>query len=228
MEVAEALAASLASWSQFPVHARERPLVPIGAWLREAGYVSSEAKMAFAENRLRVGDGVASAAVASLVAEIGPLAAEGDQWLTVQGADHVRYPFATDRGLRELDAWSLQVADSIGPIVIVDVDERVRLWFPPELGREVGTAHCLDAHCTRLRYRFMGTPRAYADYDGVDMAASETAVAVLPREHSTVAEGQAIDLYAEERDVEIHLAEPLGARVLVSATGYPIEVLPPG
>jgi hypothetical protein len=225
MEIAEALADSLASWAQFPVHAAERPIVPIGTWLREAGYVSSEAKMAFAEKRLRVGDGVASAAVASLVAEMGPLPSEADQPLTVHGAVRVQCAFATDRGPRELDAWSLQVTDSIGPVVVVDVDERGRLWFPPDQARGGGTAYCLDSHCTRLRYRFMGTPTAYADYDGVDLAASETAVAVLPPEHSTAAEGQAILLYAEERDVEIHLAEPLGARVLVSATGYPIEVL---
>jgi hypothetical protein len=228
MDVAESLAAALASWAEFPVHAAERPIVPIGSWLREAGYISSEAKIAFAENRLRVGDGVASTAVASLVAETGPLSAEPSQSLTVQNAVPVRYPFATDRGPRELRAWSLQVTDSIGPVVVVHVDERERLWFPPELGREGGTAYCLDAHCTRLRYRFSGTPTAYADYDGVDLAASETAVAVRPREHRTVAQGQVMLLYAEERDVEIRLAEPLGARVLVNETGYPIEVLQPG
>jgi hypothetical protein len=227
MDLAESLSTALASWAQFPVHAAERPIVPIGTWLREAGYTSSEAKIAFAENRLRVDEGVASAAVASLVAEMGSLAAETGQSLTVQNAVPVRYPFATDRGPRELRAWSLQVTDSIGPVVVVDVDERERLWFPPELARGGGTAHCLDADCTRLRYRFMGTPTAYADYDGVELAASETAVAVRPREHSTVPEGQAILLYAQERDVEIHLDEPLGARVLVSATGYPIEVLRP-
>jgi hypothetical protein len=227
MEVAESLAAALASWAQFPVHAAERPIVAIGTWLREAGYTSSEAKIAFAENRLRVDDGVTSAAVASLVAEMGPLAVEPTQSLTVHNAVLVRYPFPTDRGPRELRAWSLQVTDSIGPVVVVDVDQRERLWFPPEHARGGGTAYSLDADCTRLRYRFMGTPTAYADYDGVDLAASETAVAVRPREHSTVAEGQAILLYAQERDVEIHLAEPLGARVLVSATGYPIEVLQP-
>jgi hypothetical protein len=228
MEPAESLAAALASWAQFPVHAAERPIVPIGTWLREAGYVSSEAKMAFADRRLRVRDGVDSAAVAYLVAEIGALASETAESLTVQSAVHVQYPFSTDRGPRELRAWSLQVEDSIGPVVIVDVDERARLWFPPELAREGGTAYSLDNQCTRLRYRFMGTPSAYADYDGVDLAASETAVALLPREHGTVAEGQPVLLYAEERDVEIHLAEPLGGRVLVSATGYPIEVLQPG
>ena len=228
MDGAESLAAALASWAQFPVHAAERPIVPIGSWLLEAGYISSEAKMTFSENRLRVGDGVASTAVASLVAEMGPLLSEPGQSLTVQGAVPVRYSFATDRGPRELRGWSLEVTDSIGPVVVVDVDERERLWFPPELGREGGTAYCLDTDCTRLRYRFSGTPTAYADYDGVDLAASETAVAVQPREHSTVAEGQAILLYAEERAVEIDLGEPLGERVLVSATGYPIEVLPAG
>jgi hypothetical protein len=224
MEVADSLAAALASWAQFPVDAAERPIVPIGTWLREAGYTSSEAKIAFAENRLRVGDGVASAAVASLVAEMGPLVAEPGL-LTVHDAVPVHYPFPTDRGPRELPAWSLQVTDSIGPVVVVDVDERERLWFPPEHARGGGTAYCLDADCTRLRLRFMGTPTAYADYDGVELAASETAVAVRPREHSTVPEGQAILLYGQEREVEILLAEPLGARVLVSATGYPIEVL---
>jgi hypothetical protein len=122
MDVAESLAAALASWAQFPVHAAERPIVPIGSWLREAGYISSEAKMAFSESRLRVGDGVASTAVASLVAEMGPLISEPGQSLTVQDAVPVRYSFATDRGPRELRAWSLEVTDSIGPVVVVDVD----------------------------------------------------------------------------------------------------------
>jgi hypothetical protein len=217
----------LASWAEFPVHATERPIVPIGSWLREAGYVSSEAKIAFAENRLRVGPDVASAAVASLVAETGPLASGADQPLVVRSAVQIRHPFATDRGPRELPAWSLEVTDSIGPVVVVDIDERGRLWFPPQQARGGGTAYCLDAPCTRLRYRFSGTPTAYADYDGVDLAQSKTAVAVLPRVRHTVAPGQPMLLYAEEREVEIDLTEPLGARVLVSATGYPIEVVQP-
>jgi hypothetical protein len=228
MDATEDLATALASWAEFPVHAAERPIVPIGTWLREAGYVSSEAKIAFAENRLRVGTDVVTAAVASLVAEIGPLGSEADQPLMVQNAVQIRHAFATDRGPRELPAWSLEVTDSIGPVVIVDIDERGRLWFPPEHARGGGTAHCLDVQCTRLRYRFLGTPTAYADYDGVDLDEGETAVAVLPRVRHTVAPGQPMLLYAEEREVEIQLAEPLGARVLVSATGYPIEVVRPG
>jgi hypothetical protein len=228
MDATEELATALASWAQFPVHATERPIVPIGTWLREAGYVSGEAKVAFAENRLRVGTDVASAAVASLVAEMGPLASGADQPLVVRSAVQIRHPFATDRGARELPAWSLEVTDSIGPVVVVDIDERGRLWFPPEQAGGGGTAYCLDAQCTRLRYRFSGTPTAYADYDGVDLAEGDTAVAVLPRVRHTVAPGQPMLLYAEEREVEIDLAEPLGARVLVSATGYPIEVVQPG
>jgi hypothetical protein len=228
MEVADKLAEALAMWSQFPVHAAERPVVPIGELLREAGYVSSEAKMAFAEKRLRVDAGVAADAVAALVAELGPLAPETDQSLAVRSAVPVRHAFSTDRGPQELRAWSLEVTDSLGPVVVLDVVERRRLWWPPERRGGAGTAHCLDADCTRLHYRFFGTPAAYADYDGVDLAASETAVAVLPREHYTVAEGAVMLAYAQEREVDVRLAEPLGARVLISGTGYAIVVLQAG
>jgi hypothetical protein len=228
MDVAETLSMSLESWALFPVHAAERPVVPIGALVRETGYVSGEAKLAFAEKRLRVDPSVSRDAVASLVAEIGPLAAETDQSLAVRSAVLIRYTFSTDRGPEELRAWSLQVEDTLGPVTVIDIEERDRLWFPPDArSRGGGTARCLDGDSCWLRYRFVGVPRVYADYEGVDLAACESAVAVLPRVHYAVSEDQPMRSYGEMREVDIHLAEPLGARVLITAIGYPIEVLMP-
>jgi hypothetical protein len=228
MDVAEALAASLESWAQFPVHASERRIVPIGSLVREVGYLSGEAKLAFAQKRLRVDPSVSLDAVASLVAEIGPLATETEQSLAVRSAVRVLYPFNTDRGPQELRCWSLQVDDSLGQVTVIDIEERERLWFPPDArSRGGGTATYLDADCSRLRYRFVGVPRVYADYDGVDLATSDAAVAVLPRVHYAVSKDQPMRSYGEIREVEIHLAEPVGARVLVTDTGYPIEVLTP-
>ena len=225
MDVAETLAASLEPWAKFPVHAAERPVVPLEPLCRGTGYVSAEAKNAFAANRLRVDPRVSPDALASLVAEIGPLAAETDQSLAVRSAAPVRFAVSTDRGPQELRAWSLQVEDSLGPVTVIDIEERGRLWFPPNVPWVGSQAVCLDGDCSWLRYTFVGVPRVHADYDDVDLAASEAAVAVQPRVRYTVSEDAPMRSRGETREVDVHLAEPLGARVLVTATGYPIQVL---
>jgi hypothetical protein len=225
MDVTEELAAALAQWSDFPVAAARRPVILTGPTLREAGYVTSDAKIAFGARRLRVADGVPDRAVASLVASIGALEPGTGPSVTVTAAAPVDHEFDTDRGPQPMSAWSLDVTDSIGPIVVLDVDERAQLWNSSLPAGGAGTARKLGSDGTRLRYEFFGSPREYMNYDGAAVAASATAVAICPRAQDLTTEGQAILLYAQQREVDVELTEPLGARVLVNAAGYPVTVL---
>lgn len=223
MDLAEKLAAAVAPWAAFPVDAADRPVILVGQPLREAGYLTDEAKRAFAARQLRVANGVPEDAVASMVAVIGVLDVDPEPTVTVISALRVEHEFDTDRGPLLMPAWSLDVTDSVGPIVVLDIAERARLWSASRPEGGSGSAQPLGSDGTRWRYRFFGSPREYTNYVGVDVAASRTAVAIAPRAHELTNGPRAT--YLQEREVDVALTEPLGARVLVGASGCPITVL---
>lgn len=187
--------------------------------------MDGEAKEAFHERRLEITGRVPEAAVRSLTEEIGPVVSGPGHALSVLAAVRVRHAFRTDRGPHPLDAWSLEISETLAPFIVVDVDERTQMWPMPEHRHGAGTAHSLDLPGTRFRLDFVGSPRAYDDYDGAEVVASDTAVAVSPRRITTAAgEGMRL-LYAETRQVEFSLPAPLSRRVLIDTVGTPIEVL---
>ncbi|MEE3918664.1 hypothetical protein V2I01_09675 [Micromonospora sp. BRA006-A] len=83
-----------------------------------------------------------------------------------------------------------------------------------------------------LTFRFIGTPAQYADYPDAEVFETDTAVLVEPVEVARDGNGYRLD-YAEEREVVVRLAAPLGNRVLVgvghgpgtTTFGLPITVL---
>jgi hypothetical protein len=75
----------------------------------------------------------------------------------------------------------------------------------------------------RVVYRFTGSPRRDDDYPRVIVVERRAAVAVLPIPVAR-RDFRVRFLDAETREVEFHLAEPLGDRVLVNVGGVPATV----
>ncbi|MDW3850391.1 hypothetical protein NMK34_27640 [Micromonospora sp. BRA006-A] len=223
---------ALAMWEAFPVHREPRPIV-----LTAMGVTALDRLMVDTQWRsLFDAPGVPES---ELPPEIAPAAV--DYCRDVQSgaqrplANIIRAngPFATDRGTRELPAWMMHPDDRRWPFIALDPDfERRMTWRPPG----VGAAHheeAVLAHDGRtLTFRFIGTPAQYADYPDAEVFETDTAVLVEPVEVARDGNGYRLD-YAEEREVVVRLAAPLGNRVLVgvghgpgtTTFGLPITVL---
>ncbi|KAB1107470.1 hypothetical protein F6X54_26500 [Micromonospora aurantiaca] len=223
---------ALAMWDGFPVHREPRPIV-----LTAMGVTALDRLMVDTQWRsLFDAPGVPES---ELPPEIVPAAV--DYCRDVQSgaqrplANIIRAngPFATDRGTRELPAWMMHPDDRRWPFIALDPDfERRMTWRPPG----VGAAHheeAVLAHDGRtLTFRFIGTPAQYADYPDAEVFETDTAVLVEPVEVARDGDGYRL-AYAEEREVVVRLAAPLGNRVLIgighgpgtTTFGLPITVL---
>ena len=223
---------ALAMWEAFPVHREQRPIVLTAMGVRALDRLMVDTQW----RSLFDAPGVPES---ELPPEIAPAAV--DYCRDVQSgaqrplANIIRAdgPFATDRGTRELPAWMMHPDDRRWPFIALDPDfERRMTWRPPG----VGAAHheeAVLAHDGRtLTFRFIGTPAQYADYPDAVVFETDTAVLVEPVE--VARDGNGIRLaYAEEREVVVRLAAPLGNRVLVgighgpgtTTFGLPITVL---
>ncbi len=124
-------------------------------------------------------------------------------------------PFATDRGVRELPAWMMYPEDRRWPFIAMDPDfERRMTWRPPGVGAIHHEEAMLANDGRTLTFRFIGTPAQYADYPDALVHETDTAVLVEPVEVTHDGDGIRLD-YAEDREVVVRLAAPLGNRVLV-------------
>ncbi|MFJ5665782.1 hypothetical protein ACIQAR_08820 [Micromonospora chalcea] len=225
---------ALALWDDFPVHREPRPIV-----LTEMGVAALDRLKADTEWRaLFDGPGVSEA---DLPPEIAPDAI--DYCRDVQsGAQRplariirAHGPFATDRGVRELPAWMMYPDDRRWPFIAMDPDVKRRMtWRPSGLAAVHHEEAVLADDGRTLTYRFTGTPRQYADYPHAEVFETDTAVLVTPVEVDLDGDGIRLD-YAEEREVVVRLAAPLGNRVLIHTGhgpgtptfGSPITVLTP-
>jgi hypothetical protein len=220
------LAGAAAVWAGFPVTAVPRPYVLVQPAVIQAGYRTGEAKMAFHQGRLRFAAGVPAAAVRALVAG-GAQLSPGEPRLLVQDAVRIRHPFRTDRGERELPAWSLQVEGSVGPVIVLDDDEPGASWHPsdPRYAQHWYSSDTatLAADEVTLTYRFTGSPSIYTDYPAADLHQATTAIVVAPRAVDRPGSGARL-LYAETRVITVALRRPLGPRVLLNDAGLAVAV----
>ena len=69
-----------------------------------------------------------------------------------------------------------------------------------------------------------GTPRAYADYPTAEVRESSTAVLMVPIAVDQPGLTGARLAYGERREVTTALAQPLGARILLTGRGFPVPV----
>ncbi|MEU6075432.1 hypothetical protein [Micromonospora sp. NPDC047074] len=206
---------ALAKWEGFPVHRAPRPVV-----LTEMGVLALD-RLA-ADTRWRALFDGPDVPASEMPPEIAPAAAKYCRNVQTGAPGplarliRANGPFATDRGLRELPAWMMYPENRRWPFIALDPDFARRMtWWPQGL-RASGNEESLLADDGRtLTYRFTGTPRAYADYPDAEVFETDTAVLVEPVEVPLDGPGGIRLAYAEEREVVVRLAAPLGNRVLV-------------
>ena len=220
--------AALQLWSQFPVDAEPRPLVLTGLPVRLIGrFRSNHAKLAFH-------NGAIEAAVEmppglfDVMCPV-PRRQDGPHRLQAIGVRQVTAGFETDRGQREFPAWEVALSDTDGPVLVLDPQVVASAWHPAGLDVGDGIGHMRHGALHEDGYTvtliFVGIPRAYADYPRVEVLESETAAMMLPV--SVGREGsESRRLYGETRQVTATLRQPLGARVLVTPSGWPVSVVP--
>ena len=154
-----------------------------------------------------------------------------DGRLRVVKASLVQATFGTDRGPRLLPAWRFDLEHVADPVRVLAVAKKAR-W---SVGETAPTASDFQASVTgdgrTLNYGFFGTPAVPgpcgADYTG-SAAESATAVVVtvrqVPPDSARNSSTQACPAIAAARSVVLHLAAPLGGRVLLTVDGAPIPV----
>jgi hypothetical protein len=207
---------TLAKWDDFPVHREPRPIVLVDLGPQALDRLAAEMRSR------RVFDAPA-VAESELPAELVPAAIDYCRNVHTGAqqplAPIIRAPgpFGTDRGMRELPAWMMFPENRRWPFIALDPQfEREMTWRPAGVlyGDLEESTLTDDGHM--LTYRFIGTPFIYADYPSAEVYETGTAVLVEPVavDHHP---GQTVRLaYMEEREVVVHLAAPLGNRVLVS------------
>lgn len=230
---AEHIRQALARWEGFPVHREPRPIVLTKMGALELDRLKADTRW----RALFDGPGVSES---ELPPEIVPAAlaycrnvqtgAPGPLARVIRANG----PFATDRGLRELPAWMMYPARRRWPFIALDPDFGRRMtWSPPGLSAGGHQESVLADDGRTLTYRFTGTPRQYADYPHAEVFETDTAVLVSPVEDPLDGPGGLRLAYAEEREVVVRLATPLGNRVLIclahgpgsSTFGSPVTVI---
>lgn len=222
---------ALRLWSRFPVDDHPRPLVLTGSTVHMGGgFDSDQAKVSFHEGSVES----AVAMPAGVLEAIRPVPVPRRQVsdvLTVTAVRRVTAEFPTDRGLRRLDAWAVTMTHAIEPIMVLDPKVAASAWHPSELRRDAGAGAAVRAELhlddRTITYTFIGTPRAYADYPRVEVMESHTAAMIQPILVDRGGSGLR-RAYAESRQVTATLRRPLGARVLITPSGYPVPVTTPG
>jgi hypothetical protein len=125
-------------WSEsFPVDLRPRPLVLVAPLIIIRGFRSGEAKLAFLygdiDTAVPLPDGLLE-----LLRENGDeprAAAERRRWkvsVLITQAHPDSAEFATDRGKRELPAWTLTGPEVDGPFWVLDPTVASQRWTPPK------------------------------------------------------------------------------------------------
>jgi hypothetical protein len=214
---------ALALWADFPVHREPRPIVVTELPSRKLDELKDDTAW-----RAKF-DGVADPGL-EMPAELRP-ALELSYGITMTEAEGRRErivrgnaPFNTDRGIRELPAWSMHPRNARWPFIGLDPEFRREMtWWPKGLECYGGDQESsLAADGRTLTYRFSGTPASYASYPHAEVIETETAVFVEPVPVDLDGDGIRL-MYMETREVVVRLAAPLGNRVLIWAAHGPGE-----
>ena len=225
--------AALDRWRGFPVSARPRPTVLVGAPDRpEDGFVDGPSKMAYGTGALEAADGDPEEPARILRCLGHPAPDRVTTPLLVTNAERAEASFWTDRGRRPFSAWRLEVVGARGPIWVMDDAALASCWSPPPLepgaprGPHSAEGAVLEEDGVTLHFRFVGSPQSVmASYEAL---ASETPTALC-----VVAKGvrkpalppnAIVAAVGVTREVTVRLASSLAARVLVDLDGNPVEV----
>lgn len=150
--------------------------------------------------------------------------------LVINAARLGTFDFVTDRGKAQMTAWLFSAMGVNGQLAYPAIVPTA--FWKGSIMSQVGTgAAVLSADGRALTYTFYGAPDrpgpCGADYKGV-VAESGAAVAIALQVTPHAAPGQpvACDAMAQQRNVVVTLAQPVGGRVVVDATGNVTAVCP--
>ena len=244
--------AVLGLWASFPVDAVPRPLVLTGPNVLgpASGFASGEDKWAFISGDFELrtslpagpmdvgGQQLSSAAeaLAELRSEGGATEPESTP-LAITGVEPSTGTFSTDRGIRELPAWSFRVDRLAEPVLVLAIsaaDRWPRPGMPTHDGRQ-GASISGDGAEVTLSFSgaAAGTAPWQAEY-AADVRQSRTAVVVSARRLPNPAgnpnpnpsdKGGPVRVRADgghRRTVTVNLQPPLGNRVLIDSHGAPL------
>jgi hypothetical protein len=214
---------ALAAWSQFPVSQVPRPLVLLGSAVQPGGYPDGQTKLAFARGAVEAVPGFPGAVLDILRARRQPH--DGPKVLLTQ-ASLGTAEFVTDRGHRELPAWTVSAQGVTEPIKVLDPGVLESVWRPaddqPGWWSSRAAAHGAGQLVT---LEFIGTPYAFADYCGAEVVETDAAVGIIPAA-TDIGPGGPRAAFAQRRLVSVTLATPLGSRILLDQHGSPVMVQP--
>jgi hypothetical protein len=250
--------ATLAVWRAFPVSAKPRPIVPLGEGNvldPRSGFPTAAAQFAFMEGRFAVRAPLPGTVgsfgrfeVVSATDAYDRLRAASRQYgfkaapLIITSVDIATPSFLTDRGRMRLPAWQFhfkQVADPASVLALAAPDmftaPGLHRFGPPGPGNSIEDAATISASGKAITISFIGAHagggacdsayRATAVSDSRAVAFTITAIPTLAQ----AAPGQICTAVGYKRLAVLHLARPLGARVLISATdGGAVPVTPTG
>ncbi len=236
-------------WADFPIHASPRPLVLTGPDVvgPAAGFANGYDKSAFIHGHFELRtalpggpetvDGHRIRPAADALAELcgsGDGQADGPA-LAITAVLLETATFATDRGARELPAWSFRFAGGTGPASVLAVPPADR-WpqpgMPTDAERTVrGVTVSDDGSEATVAFvgAAAGTGLGHAEY-AADVAHSRTAVSIsvrrlanpTPLPSGPPQPGTVRMLGGHLRTVTVTLQPPLGDRVLVDSRGVPL------
>ncbi len=220
-------------WRDFPVDADPRPIVLLGETVQvgDGGFATGDAKAAFVDGQIDPAGKVpaeAAEAFKQLTEPAKGRPANGITPLRVLSVAKGTAAFATDRGTRQLPAWTFRLSDTIGEVAVLA--ERIE-WIRPfsGLGRHTVSADGLTL-TVRLHKAYEPCPGEPSQILTPEVLESRTAVDVgLRSELGPNAPGEPVpncahDLMLRLADYAVKLASPLGNRVLVDAQGRPMPV----
>lgn len=214
---------ALAAWSQFPVSQLPRPLVLLGRVAQPGGLPGGQTKLAFGRGVIEAVPGFPAAVLDILRGHQHPH--DGPKLVLTQARPGTA-EFVTDRGRRQLPAWTVRAQGVREPIKVLDPGVLGSAWRPaedhPGWRRSRAEAHGAGRLVT---LEFTGTPSEYADYSTAEVLEMGAAVALIPTATSIGPLGRR-RAYAQRRQVSVTLATPLGSRILLDQHGSPVMVQP--
>jgi len=234
---------ALALWRAFPVQANPRPIVPLGPGMvidPRTGFRTVAQKTAYDEGRfaLRIALPPGSEVAYRRLRAGGVNDHEKVPPLAVTAVKPGRATFVTDRGRVRLPAWQFFFKGVAHPASVLALGPG-GLFIPPALHRfgEPGPGNSIEDSATvsasgkTITLTFVGGPagdEACDDSYRASAVADRRAVAFTITTIPVPAPaGTACSLVGYARPAVLHLARPLGARVLISATdGGAVPVTP--
>jgi hypothetical protein len=215
----------ITAWAGFPANETPRPIVLLDERVRigRAGFIDGASKIAFSEGNIRSEVEMPDGVLAMLTT--GRIAVSADAPLVVTRVDAAHAEFITDRGLRQLPAYRLQITGMKAPCHVLD--PTTPIWWehhPTERPHRGWQRAHVETNGRRVRVTVFGG--ALTEFLGVTFVERDTVAMARPETRERqVPPGTAVRGGGIIGEVIGTLAAALGGRVLIDQHGLPYEVL---